>query len=170
MVLSGIYLGVVRETFQRMSALWKHNRILLYVAEIIFWLLQTVIIFIVLYRVNYGDIRFYVFIALGLGYSMYIVLIQSFYKRVLNILIKLVRFTTNLIIQITTIIIIRPIQWLIMIVIALLSFIWTAIAFLFNGLLNLIARLFGKTNFHLFDKIKAICSTIINKLKQDGKD
>lgn len=170
MVVSGIYLGVIRETFQRFSVMWERNRILVYVTEMMFWLLQTVIIFIVLYQVNYGDIRFYIFLAIGLGYSMYIVLIQSFYKRVLDILIKLLRFLTNLIIQIGTIFVVRPVKWLMMIIISLLSFIWMIFVFLFNSLLNVLTLLFGKINFPLFDKIKTMCSTIINKLKKDGKD
>ena len=67
MVLSGIYLGVIRDTFQRFAIYWKGRKLLSYLLEIIFWILQTLVVFYVLFLVNAGEIRLYIILACLLG-------------------------------------------------------------------------------------------------------
>src|SRR5690625_5859173 len=63
MVVSGFYLGIALETFRRFSPLWRHRPVLVYIFEVSFWLIQTFIIFYVLYKVNAGELRVYIFLA-----------------------------------------------------------------------------------------------------------
>src|SRR5699024_4293439 len=88
MVLSGLYLGMALETFRRFSPLWRKNKFLVYFLEICFWLVQTLIIFYVLYRVNAGELRLYIFVACLLGFATYQALIASLYKRLLEQVVK----------------------------------------------------------------------------------
>src|SRR5699024_5483544 len=89
MTLSGIYLGIAQETFRRFKPHWKPNRFLLYFMEIAFWLFQVALIFYVLFLVNAGELRLYVFLALFLGISMYQVLVASVYKRLLEMIVRI---------------------------------------------------------------------------------
>ncbi|MBP2078521.1 spore cortex biosynthesis protein YabQ [Oceanobacillus polygoni] len=113
MVLSGFYLGIVQETFRRLTYYWKRRVFLTYFLEISFWLTQTAIILYVLFRVNAGEIRVYVILACLLGFSIYQVLAKAAYKRLLEWIIRIVsavyRFFRNLVHTL----IISPISWII---------------------------------------------------------
>src|SRR5690625_1760968 len=71
MVLGGLYLGIAKDTFRRFSPYWKNKRFINYAMEICFWLTQTFLLFYVLFRINGGELRFYVFLACLLGYAMF---------------------------------------------------------------------------------------------------
>src|SRR5699024_6596963 len=120
MVAGGIYLGIALETFRRFSVLWKGNVIWTYVLEISFWMIQTVLLFYMLYKVNYGEIRVYTLLAILLGFSIYVVLFQTLYKKVLEFLIRCFRFITRMVIKITQTFIFKPVKWIISLVVALL--------------------------------------------------
>lgn len=172
MILSGIYLGISRVTYERFSVKWQRHVILVYVAEIMFWFIQTIIIYFILYQVNYGDIRIYSFLAILLGYSIYVVLIDSMYKRVLEVCIKISRWLNSFIVKIVTFFIIRPVQFVILVIISVFSFIWSLLFIIFKHVLKLKVLLPIKwlRKIKFINKIKGICSTIKNKFKKDNND
>lgn len=86
-IVGGIYLGIANDTFRRFSSLWSKSRVLTYLLEILFWLSQVTILFYMLYELNYGEIRFYYFIALTFGFTVYITFFQSLYKKLLHLFI-----------------------------------------------------------------------------------
>src|SRR5690625_2178939 len=123
MILGGIYLGMALETFRRLSPAWKHNKVLTYCLEISFWLMQTIILFYILYLANKGEMRFYVFIAGLLGFSIYQAIVATFYRKVLEFTIGLslkLLFFCKKTIQILMII---PIMWLINLFLSIINFI-----------------------------------------------
>lgn len=123
MIFGGIYLGIALETFRRFSPMWKHHKFLVYCFEICFWLMQTVILFYILYRANNGELRFYVFIACLLGFSMYKAIFASSYQKLLEYIIqfniKFYRFCKRVI----EVMIISPIKWVFSLLLKLASFI-----------------------------------------------
>lgn len=84
MIISGIYLGASLETFRRFEVYWRKNGFLYYAMEISFWLLQTLILFYVLFLVNQGELRFYILLATLCGFAMYQSLLASIYRRILE--------------------------------------------------------------------------------------
>src|SRR5690625_1289933 len=74
MTSGGFYLGVVLDTFRRFASSWKNRIIFSYVMETSFWLTQVIILFYVLFRVNGGELRLYIFLACLLGFTIYQVL------------------------------------------------------------------------------------------------
>ena len=62
MILMGVWLGVAVDTYGRFM---HPNRwsILLFLSDILFWIVQSLLVFFVLLQVNEGEIRFYIFIA-----------------------------------------------------------------------------------------------------------
>lgn len=71
MILSGIYLGASYFTFKRLERLWLSSIIWKYIFEFLFWLLQAVILYVILFLINEGVLRFYVFLAIICGYAMF---------------------------------------------------------------------------------------------------
>lgn len=116
MVLGGFYLGIIQETFRRFTPYWKEKVIFSYIMEVSFWLTQTVILFYVLFRVNGGEIRVYIFAACLLGFAMYKVFAAGMYKRLLEGIIRVAsaifRFFANLV----QALIITPITWIVKLV------------------------------------------------------
>lgn len=89
MVLGGFYLGMILDTFRRASPHWKNSVFLTYFMEISFWFSQTLLLFYILYRVNAGELRFYVFVACLLGFASYQALAATAYKRLLEHMIRI---------------------------------------------------------------------------------
>lgn len=141
MIVGGMYLGMANDTFRRFTPLWKKSRVLTYILEILFWLTQITVLFYVLYRINFGEIRIYYFVAIAFGFTLYITFLQTIYKKLLHLFI---RFVTKLLtilynIVVTPIIyivklIIRILLWIIRIILKLLY----AIVKLLHAIIKLI--------------------------------
>ncbi|WP_264371386.1 spore cortex biosynthesis protein YabQ [Virgibacillus necropolis] len=82
-------MGIILDTFRRASSHWKNSVFLTYFMEISFWLSQTLFLFYILYRVNAGELRFYVFVACLLGFATYQALAASSYKKMLEHMIQI---------------------------------------------------------------------------------
>lgn len=121
MIISGFYLGIALETFRRFSSLWRHRPVLVYVLEVSFWLIQTFIIFYILYKVNAGELRVYIFLACCLGFAMYQVLAATLYQAALEHVIRLFIVIGGVIKRLCQVLIFSPIGWVFRM---LLSVVW----------------------------------------------
>lgn len=146
MVISGFYLGMAVDSFRRFTPYWKNRIVLTYVMEISFWLTQTVILFYVLFKVNSGEIRFYVFIACLLGFSMYQVFAAKVYKRVLEIIIRTIASIYQFIKHVVNVLLIRPIVWVITVLLTIclgiIRIVWKVVQFILKLLLTPIGWIF----------------------------
>jgi|SRR5690625_2476621 len=175
MILGGIYLGFATETYRRIAISWQNKPVLTYFLEITYWILQTCVLFFVLYQVNNGELRIYIFIACLLGFSIYKVLFQKIYQRVLEWIIKIVVTIVTGLIKLIHTLIVHPVLWLGHLVIRIIS---SIIQFSYRFLLMLMKILFYpfKPLFHFSQKVipkkiqkkvtttLSFCSTIITKL------
>jgi|SRR5699024_4518987 len=134
MILGGIYLGVALETFRRFSPYWKNNRILTYSMEICFWLMQSFILFYILFRVNGGEIRIYSALACLLGFSAYKALVASFYKHFLERIIIIVNSIYRFFVKVINALIIQPVKYII-------HFLITCLLLILNGLYTILSFL-----------------------------
>ncbi|RKQ33035.1 spore cortex biosynthesis protein YabQ [Oceanobacillus halophilus] len=134
MIGGGFYLGMILDTFRRFTPYWKNNIPLTYVMEICFWLTQTIILFYILFQVNAGEIRFYIFAACLLGFAMYQVFAASSYKRLLEYIIRMIASVYRFCRRVVQALIIKPITWIITtifaIVLWILTILWTIIQFI----------------------------------------
>ncbi|MDL4840483.1 spore cortex biosynthesis protein YabQ [Aquibacillus rhizosphaerae] len=124
MIAGGVYLGAAIETFRRFEVHWKQHKIYAYSIEIGFWLLQTLILFYLLYVVNQGELRFYILLAMLCGYAMYKSVFENIYKRLLERVIKISISIYYFFYRLVHALIVRPIKGLIMFAIAVLLWIW----------------------------------------------
>ncbi|MCA0170812.1 spore cortex biosynthesis protein YabQ [Bacillus sp. RAR_GA_16] len=97
MVAMGVWLGIAMDTYSRFLHPNRKKNVWLYANDVIFWLLQGLLIFYVLYLVNEGAIRFYVFLAILCGYSAYRALFQPLYRRLLERIILVILATSRMI-------------------------------------------------------------------------
>ncbi|MEB1809626.1 MAG: spore cortex biosynthesis protein YabQ [Bacillaceae bacterium] len=137
MVAAGTWLGASIDTYRRFARQprpkWSWMTIF---NDFLFWLIQGLLIFYVLLKVNEGEMRFYIFLALICGYAAYQALFQRIYLRSLETCIRasiaIYRFVRALIISIF----INPIKWLLKLlyslVIMVISLILSILMFIFK--------------------------------------
>lgn len=135
MVIGGFYLGIAHDTYERFAYLWRNKRLFAYLFATIFWLSQAAIIFMLLYRANYGELRVYIFLACLLGFSIYQLLAANLYRKLLNGILTLLRKLFTFLFTIFKVVIIYPLQLLIRILVMLLKVLSNIILSIINLLL-----------------------------------
>jgi len=147
MFSSGLYLGMAIDTFRRFERNWKGKHVLTYALEILFWILQGLVIFYFLFIANQGELRLYIFLSILCGYAAYQSLIRSTYMKFLEVLINWIAATIRFGRRMFILLVYRPIQWVILLIIRLLMGIWAILIWLFWVLLKVIwypIRLIGR--------------------------
>jgi spore cortex biosynthesis protein YabQ len=123
MVFMGIWIGMAVDTYSRFIHEKRKWHWLHFLNDLLFWLVQALLVFYVLLHVNHAEIRFYIFIALICGYAAYRALFETIYKRVLewfvSAAVSLFRFLYNLFNSLF----VMPIKWLIMIITGILLYV-----------------------------------------------
>ncbi|TCP22535.1 spore cortex biosynthesis protein YabQ [Scopulibacillus darangshiensis] len=87
MTAMGLWIGISLSTYHRFIRPKRRWLWVMIITDIFFWVLQGLLIFSVLLEVNEGQIRFYIFLALALGYAIYKALFERIYKKLLEGLI-----------------------------------------------------------------------------------
>lgn len=109
MIISGMYLGVMTDTLRTIFRPWQLISWLRLGLQVLYWIMQTIVVYIILYSINGGILRLYIFLACLLGYSIYVVCLQSVYLLILDWLLELLNTAAYFIYRIF----IRPL-WLLL--------------------------------------------------------
>jgi spore cortex biosynthesis protein YabQ len=175
MIGMGIFFGAALDTYNRFLKRSKRKSWLVFINDLLFWILQGLFIFFVLFRVNQGELRFYIFIALLCGFAAYQGLLKATYLRWLERLISFVIAIFRFFVKLIHLLIYKPIHVLIttlfeivlmigkglfVVFIGLVKSVWFVIKVLFmpiSWILLLIWKLCPKT-------IKKSVEKIYNKL------
>lgn len=176
MICGGFYLGIAHETYRRFAVYWKRRYVLVFIYEITFWVSQMIILYYILFKTNHGELRFYVFLACLLGFSMYQVLFKSLYQKILERMILILSAILRAVKRTFQILIIRPIYGIIQMIIALLLVVVQVILWILNMLwiivstpIRLIFKLLYKLSPNVMKKflhkLSAIYSIMTNKCK-----
>lgn len=171
MVGGGFYLGMALETYRRLCLNWRRPAWLLFTTEILFWLIQTLVLFSMLFKANNGEIRLYIFVACLLGFAAYQVLGRKWYKAVLEVMIRVGLAIGRFIANSIRILIIAPIKGLFTILIAILLFLIQTIVsiirlllkiilFPIKGIFAIIWRLMPKSARNFVSKFGSVYSTM----------
>lgn len=80
-VIGGMVVGFVYDIFRVSRKIIKTKNIIVYMEDIIFWILVSLLTFLVLFVSNAGQIRGYAFIGLILGVIIYAFLISYYIVR-----------------------------------------------------------------------------------------
>ncbi|OZU89535.1 spore cortex biosynthesis protein YabQ [Virgibacillus indicus] len=173
MVSSGFYLGIINDTYRRFTPYWKHKITITYLLEIFFWASQTILVFYVLFRVNGGELRFYIFAACLLGFAIYQVFAAAIYKRILERIIQVITGIYRFFARLVQALIIAPVKWMLMVLFTIvlrIAKIIGSILFFLVKLLFAPIKWVAKITFHILPenfqkylhKIAGFYSTITN--------
>ncbi|WP_027410142.1 spore cortex biosynthesis protein YabQ [Anoxybacteroides tepidamans] len=150
MIVMGVWLGLALDTYNRFLQRPNRTRFIVFINDILFWLLQGLITFYILLLVNKGELRFHIFLAILCGYAAYQSLFQTIYLKLLEMLIRIFTALYRFFIRTCYYVIVRPIQWLFHLILLLLLFLWKVFLSVFKTLFRCITlllrpfRLLGK--------------------------
>ena len=120
MIGMGTFFGAAFDTYNRFLKRAKRKNWIVFCNDLLFWLLQALIIFYVLYLVNRGELRFYIFLALLCGFAAYQSLFKQAYLLILEFFIKTVIAIFRFLVRLYRTLIYRPIYLLVMMCISIL--------------------------------------------------
>lgn len=88
MIGMGSLFGVMFDTYQRFLDRPNRKSWIVFINDLLFWVIQALIIFYILFLVNNGELRFYIFVALLCGFAAYQSLFKGIYLKLLEFMIR----------------------------------------------------------------------------------
>jgi spore cortex biosynthesis protein YabQ len=119
MIAMGSFFGASLDTYNRFLKRGKRKRWIIFLNDILFWMLQGLVIFYILFLVNQGEVRFYIFIALVCGFSFYQALLKGIYAKLLEAIIQVVATVWIFFIRFLNGLIISPLKWIVILVVSI---------------------------------------------------
>lgn len=138
MIAGGFYLGLAKDTLRRFAPLWEKRFFLRYAIEITFWLMNTAILYYVLFLVNAGELRIIFFVAVLLGFSIYQALASAIYLRLLEGCIRVGKVIASGVSKVISVLLIRPIQFIFRTVMKCIFWLFSSIAIVIFFILKVI--------------------------------
>ncbi|MEB3750596.1 spore cortex biosynthesis protein YabQ [Geobacillus sp. FSL W8-0032] len=124
MIGMGGWIGMAFDTYSRLFKRHERAHWLVFVNDVLFWVVQALFVFYVLLLVNEGELRFYLFLALLCGYAAYQSLLRSSYVRLLERLIWLAARIGQALAELFRAVVVRPLVFVGQIGLALLLFVF----------------------------------------------
>lgn len=88
MIGMGSLFGVMLDTYQRFLDRPNRKSWIVFINDLLFWVIQALMIFYILFLVNNGELRFYIFVALLCGFAAYQSLFKNIYLKILEVIIR----------------------------------------------------------------------------------
>jgi len=120
MIGMGSLFGVMFDTYQRFLDRPNRKSWIVFFNDLLFWVIQALIIFYILFLVNNGELRFYIFVALLCGFAAYQSLFKGVYLRLLEFMIKTTIAIYRFIRRAFQLLIYKPVIGLIQLVISII--------------------------------------------------
>ena len=99
-VLSGVLIGIFFDIFRVFRRSFRTPDFITYLQDILFWLATGIFLLYVIFKFSNGEIRSYIFLGLGLGALLYILIFSKYFIRVNVFIIKIVKTIVHKIIMI----------------------------------------------------------------------
>lgn len=108
-ILNGLIIGLLFDVFRILRKSFKTPDVITYLEDFIFWILTFLLILYSIFKFNAGEIRFYIFIAIILGISTYLLIFSKPFIKVNTIIISFIK-------KACVFLIIKPIKYIIKLV------------------------------------------------------
>ena len=78
-ILNGLLIGVLFDTFRILRKSFKSSNFVTSIQDIIFWILSGLIMIYSIFKFANGELRFYIFFSIVLGYILYLLIFSKIY-------------------------------------------------------------------------------------------
>jgi spore cortex biosynthesis protein YabQ len=124
MIGMGSYLGAALDTYQFFLNRPKRNRWMVFLNDLLFWIVQALLVFYVLFYVNKGELRLYVFLAILCGLAAYQSLLKHLYVRLLKQTVHLVIQIYRFMVRLIQVFVVKPVLFLFHFLVMTLWAVW----------------------------------------------
>lgn len=138
MIGMGSCFGASLDTYQLFLKRTERRRWIVFIHDLLFWLIQALLVFYVLFLVNQGELRFYSFLALVCGFAAYQALFKKSYLFILKIMIAFVKGILRLIKKICEVLLVKPILAVILLIVFLVKLLYTGLFSLVQMILKVV--------------------------------
>ena len=76
-IVNGIIIGFLFDIFRILRRSFKTSDLITYIEDILFWILTGIIVLYSIFIFNNGEIRFFMFLAIGLGITFYMLTLRD---------------------------------------------------------------------------------------------
>jgi len=92
-VALGLVMGSIFDFYYVLRYLFRPRKIFVHISDLFIWLFMIALVFVTLLYINWGEMRFYVFLGLILGmliyYFLFSVYMKIIYERMIKIALKI---------------------------------------------------------------------------------
>ncbi|MBE6183228.1 spore cortex biosynthesis protein YabQ [Heyndrickxia ginsengihumi] len=121
MIAMGSFFGGTLDTYNRFLKRKKRKRWIVFIHDLFFWIFQGLVLFYVLFMINFGEVRFYIFVAILCGFAAYQALMREIYLKLLESFIFIIKTMIHFLANLVRTLIYQPIKGLILLFISLLT-------------------------------------------------
>lgn len=123
-IANGIIIGLLFDIFRILRRTMKTSDFITYVEDILFWILTGFSILYSIFVFNNGEIRFFMFLAIGLGIICYMLLFSSFiiktnvviinfFKKIISIIFNIIKLPFKYILKLIKKLFLKPVSFII---------------------------------------------------------
>lgn len=84
MILLGVIMGIFFDVYRELRNTFRFKKMTTNLWDLLVWMVLVVIAFAVLLYINYGDVRFYIFIGMAAGMLLYFSLLSRKSRRIIQ--------------------------------------------------------------------------------------
>lgn len=138
MCAGGLSLGGLFDLYRVLSGQLKVPVWLKAVLDLVYWFVGTLIVFKLLYESNWGEVRPFIFLGLGIGIILYFLLFSRTVIRVIKFMIRVVVATARMVQRTFMLLVVKPIIGLFRLTVIIFGFLLATAIFLYKIVLQLI--------------------------------
>ncbi|CAI6084690.1 spore cortex biosynthesis protein YabQ [Cohnella sp. JJ-181] len=153
MILCGLGMGTVFDIYRAAAARLRFRRWLLPLIDLLYWIAATLIVFRILLGVNYGEVRLYVFLGIGIGVTAYFGLFSAQVLRAAGWIFEALRRLGLLIWRTVRALFIVPVLWIVRMLASLLDAVFVVTAAVLIWIIKLLLRPLGPPGRWLWDRL-----------------
>ncbi len=137
MIGMGISFAASFDTYNRFLQRATRGTVLVFVNDVLFWCIEAIVLFWVLFQANEGELRFYLLIALACGYAAYQSLLRKLYLNLLETTIAFIIRLAKITKQLFILFLVRPVYWLFTFCLQIVLMIATLLFFLLKSIFTI---------------------------------
>lgn len=140
MIMSGLIMGTAFDVYRVASHRFRIARWLLPGLDVVYWAAATFAVFSLLQGSNYGEVRMYVFLGLGIGVTGYFGLFSRTVSKLSGWLIERLQQLSRFLWRVGNTLIVRPVFWIVRLLAKLLDIVFVVTAALVLWLAKLLYK------------------------------
>lgn len=127
MLSSGFCLGIILDTYRVLKGRFQIRGWVVSLIDLLYWFVSSGLVFSLLFWSNWGELRFYIFVAIVLGIFLYYQWLSRWMINLIRTCVQMIEWLIHALIRLGQVMIIGPILFVVQLIQRLLSFLWNLI-------------------------------------------